>query len=120
MASGFSLEQQSLDDARHVVAVVGDVNLVSAHELKRAVLDAVAAGRTRLVIDLTPTTLLDSAGLGVLVAAGRVLREHDGALAIVNNDPDIARTLELTGLDRVFTICASRDAAIRAVGAGSS
>ena len=40
------------------------------------------------------------------------LRSRDGRLTIVNTDASIAKTFEITGLDRVFTIHPTREAAV--------
>jgi anti-sigma B factor antagonist len=48
----------------------------------------------------------------VLVGARKKLRSHDGTLAVVCPDPDKLGLFEMTGLDRVFSIHAERDAAL--------
>ena len=75
----------------------------------------IEAGRTRVIVDLTETTFLDSTALGVLIGAVKRLRSRDGALAIVNVDENIAKTFEITGLDQIFTILPTRDEAVEAV-----
>ena len=69
----------------------------------------------RIVVDLTDTTFVDSTALGVLIGAVKRLRSRRGALAIVNTDDSIAKTFEITGLDQVFTIAATRDEALAAI-----
>ena len=77
--------------------------------------DLVEAGRTRIVVDLTETSFLDSTALGVLIGAVKRLRSRDGVLTIVNTDANIAKTFEITGLDQIFTIRANRDDALAAL-----
>jgi anti-sigma B factor antagonist len=120
MPPEFSLTQESIDDERHVVAVGGEIDLFTAPELKAALSEAVEAGRSRIVVDLTETTFLDSTALGVLIGAVKRLRSRDGALTIANTDPNIAKTFEITGLDQIFTIRPTREEAIEALGADSA
>ena len=115
MPPQFSLSEESLDDQRHVVAVAGEIDLFTAPELKAMLSEAVEAGRTRIVVDLTETSFLDSTALGVLIGAVKRLRSRDGVLTIVNTDPNIAKTFEITGLDQIFTILPSRDEALAAL-----
>ena len=68
-------------------------------------------------MDLTETSFLDSTALGVLIGAVKRLRSRDGVLTIVNTDPNIAKTFEITGLDQIFTIRPTRDEAIEALDA---
>ena len=115
MAPEFSLTEDSLDDERHVVAVRGEIDLFTAPDLKAMLLAAIDSGKSRIVVDLTDTTFLDSTALGVLIGAVKRLRARDGMLTLVNTDANIAKTFEITGLDQIFTITASRDEAIAAL-----
>jgi anti-sigma B factor antagonist len=115
MPPEFALTTDSLDDERHVVAVSGEIDLFTAPELKSALGEALESGHTRIVVDLTNTTFLDSTALGVLIGAVKRLRSRDGALALVNVDENIAKTFEITGLDQIFTILGTREEAARAV-----
>lgn len=117
MPPQFSLSEENLDEQRHVVAVTGEIDLFTAPELKTVLSEAVEAGRTRIVVDLTETSFLDSTALGVLIGAVKRLRSRDGVLTIVNTDPNIAKTFEITGLDQIFTIRPTRDEAIQALDA---
>jgi anti-sigma B factor antagonist len=116
----FSVEDEEVDPTTHIVDVAGEVDLYSAPELKMHVLDAIDSGKTRIVVDLTRTTFIDSTTLGVLVGARKRLRAYDGALAVVCPDPDKLGLFEMTGLDRVFSIHTDRPAALAAVRSGAS
>ena len=111
----FSVSDEDIDETTHVVEVAGEVDLYSAPELKEHVLTAIDRGRTKIVVDLTNATFIDSTTLGVLVGARKRLREHDGALAVVCADDDKLGLFEMTGLDRVFSIHEDRAAALAAV-----
>ena len=117
MPPEFSLSQESLDAERHVVAVRGEIDLFTAPELKSALSEAIESGHTRIVVDLTDTTFLDSTALGVRIGAVKRLRSRDGRLTIVNVDENIAKTFEITGLDQIFPISATRAEAVNALDA---
>ncbi|MCW3050443.1 MAG: hypothetical protein JWO74_4727 [Solirubrobacterales bacterium] len=115
MPPEFTLNQEALDDQRHVVAVGGEIDLFTAPELKAAIGEALESGHTRIVVDLSATTFLDSTALGVLIGAVKRLRSRDGVLTIVNTDQNIAKTFEITGLDQIFTIRPTREEAVEAL-----
>ena len=119
MPPEFSLTTDSIDDQRHVVAVSGEIDLFTAPELKQKLTDAIEGGKSRIVVDLTETSFLDSTALGVLIGAVKRLRTRDGALVIVNVDQNIAKTFEITGLDQIFTILGTRDEAVAALDAAT-
>ncbi|WP_205697441.1 STAS domain-containing protein [Conexibacter sp. SYSU D00693] len=115
MAPEFGLSSEPADGDRHVVAVRGEIDLFTAPEMKSALGDAIEAGRTKIVVDLSETTFLDSTALGVLIGTVKRLRSRDGRLTIVNTDASIAKTFEITGLDQIFTIRGTRDEALAAL-----
>jgi anti-sigma B factor antagonist len=121
MPPEFSLTNEPVDGRDAVaVAVAGEIDLFTAPELKAALTDAVESGQTRIVVDLSATTFLDSTALGVLIGAVKRLRSRDGALTIVNQDATIAKTFEITGLDQIFTIRPTREEALEALDADSA
>ncbi len=116
MSPDFAIVEHAVEDDRHVLEVRGEIDLFTAPELKQVIGATIEAGRIRIVVDLTHTTFLDSTALGVLIGAVKRLRSRDGALAIVNVDENIAKTFEITGLDQIFTIVATREDAVEAIG----
>ena len=117
MPTEFSLTPQAIDDQRQVIAVAGEIDLFTAPQLKSAIGEAIDEGRTLIAVDLTDTTFLDSTALGVLIGAVKRLRTRDGRLTLVNIDPNIAKTFEITGLDQIFAICSTREEAVAALDA---
>jgi len=115
MSPEFAITEHPSEGDRHVLAVRGEIDLFTAPELKQVLAESIESGRVRIVIDLTDTTFLDSTALGVLIGAVKRLRSGEGALAIGNVDENISTTFEITGLDQIFTIVATRDEAIEAV-----
>jgi anti-sigma B factor antagonist len=115
MPPEFSLTEDQLDSSRVVVAVRGEIDLFTAPELKQRLTEAIEAGRNQIVVDLSQTTFLDSTALGVLIGAVKRLRSDHGQLVLVNVDPNIAKTFEITGLEQIFTIVGTRDEAIAAL-----
>jgi anti-sigma B factor antagonist len=115
MPPEFAVTEQGPQAGHHVIAARGEIDLFTAPELKRVVTEAIESGERRVVIDLSEVSFLDSTALGVLIGAVKRLRSRDGALAIVNTEPSIAKTFEITGLDQIFTILPSRDQALAAL-----
>jgi anti-sigma B factor antagonist len=119
MTTAFTVESETIHEDRAIVAVAGEVDLYTAPQLQRVLEERLARGTAGVVVDLEETTFLDSSGLSVLIGALRSLRERDGQLVIVNRDASIARTLAITGLDRVLTVVQSRSEALELLAASS-
>jgi anti-sigma B factor antagonist len=113
MAIEFSIEDRRIGGEAHVVAVTGEVDLFTAPEFKQRVMAPIAAGVDRVVVDLTETTFIDSSSLGVLIGAHRRLKGRGGRLVVACDDEAIVKTFRITGLDGVFTLTDSVEAALR-------
>lgn len=94
-----------------VIEVGGEIDVYTAPRLREAIVTAVDEGHTRLVIDVRKVDFLDSTGLGVLVGALKRVRADGGSLDIVCTQERILKIFEITGLDKVFGLHASIEAA---------
>ena len=114
----FHIDDESIDAETHVIELGGEVDLYTAPEFKERLVQVIEDGKKQLVVDLSKATFIDSTTLGVLVGGVKRLRPTGGSLALVCTDQNITKIFEITGLDRVFPIHASRDEALQAVAAG--
>jgi anti-sigma B factor antagonist len=105
----------ALDGRTHLIEVSGQVDINAAPALQERTTRVIDEGKTRVIVDLSRVGFMDSTGLGVLVGALKRLRAGQGVLALVVTDYDVERLLELTGLDRTFTIYRSRDEAVESL-----
>jgi anti-sigma B factor antagonist len=115
----FDIKTEQLSDDVYVISLAGEVDLYTAPEFKQQLLEVIGQGGKKVIVDFTNTTFIDSTTLGVLVGGVKRLRSNDGQLSLVCSDRNITKIFEITGLDRVFTIYATRDEAVAAVGVPS-
>ena len=115
MPPEFAIIEQGSEAGHYVIAARGEIDLFTAPELKQVITEAIESGERRVAIDLSEVSFLDSTALGVLIGAVKRLRSRGGALAVVNTDSSIAKTFEITGLDQIFTIAETREAAVAAL-----
>ena len=108
----FEISTEKVDDDVYVIALGGEVDLYTAPEFKEALLEAIGEGPKTVVVDLTKTTFIDSTTLGVLVGGVKRLRPEGGQLLLVCSDQNIMKIFEITGLDKVFPIYATRSEAV--------
>jgi anti-sigma B factor antagonist len=110
----FSVEIEHRSDRRALVVVCGELDLYTAPQLHEAIDAAIDESARHLLVDLCEVTFIDSTALGVLVGATKRLHPRDGALAIVCPREKIRRVFQITGLDQVLAMHASRDEALSA------
>ena len=92
------------DGPFEIIEVGGEIDVYTAPRLREAIVTAIEAGHTRLVIDVEKVEFLDSTGLGVLIGGMKRLRSTDGDLTLVCTQPRILKVFEITGLNRAFAI----------------
>jgi anti-sigma B factor antagonist len=112
MAIEFAIEDRRIGGDTHVVAVSGEVDLFTAPEFKQRVMAPIASGVEHVIVDLTQTTFIDSSSLGALIGAHRRLKARGGRLVIACATDAIVKTFRITGLDGVFTLVPSVEAAL--------
>ncbi len=94
-----------------VLAPVGEFDIATVEVLRSAIFAALEHN-SNLVVDLAKTTFLDSIALGAIIGGGNGAREAGGWLRLVAPQPNIRRTLRLTGIDRVFGLYDTVDQAL--------
>ncbi len=67
---------------------------------------------SKLLIDLSGISFLDSTGLGALIGTVHRTREQSGKLAICSAKPNVSKLLKMTGFDRLVTMVNDFDEAV--------
>jgi anti-sigma B factor antagonist len=86
-----------------IVHLTGELDLYNAHEVREALLACTAEEPARLVVDLEGVRFIDSTALGVLIEARSRLEDRQG-FVLAAPGPETRRTLEISGLDRQFSV----------------
>jgi anti-anti-sigma factor len=98
------------------VVIEGEIDVSNAREIGGRLRGALTNHDTALVVDLTPTTYIDSAGINVLFRLGLELRERQQQLhVIVAPESPIARVITIVGLGEAVPTHPTRDAALAAL-----
>jgi anti-sigma B factor antagonist len=83
-----------------VVELRGELDVVSAPELRRRLLEFVARHDERsFVLDLSGLTFVGSAGIAVLVVVDRAVRERGGTLTLDGASAATRRLLRVAGVE---------------------
>ncbi|MFW6694406.1 STAS domain-containing protein [Streptomyces sp. MAR4 CNX-425] len=111
----------------YVLWVSGELDLVTSPRVRQHVHDAVAEGRRQLVLDLSAVRFCDSSGVGVLIAARRLLSSCGGEFRLILPDggsgstraystgsaaasgAHVNRVLAALGVRRLFAVYADVD-----------
>ena len=87
----------------YVVKLGGELDLYNAGDVREALAQAAADGPQRVVVDLSEVEFIDSTALGVLIEA-RTKLNNRRAFLLAAPALETRRALEVSGLDRHFTV----------------
>ena len=96
-----------------VVTIAGEIDASNSSEIAGRLYAALSNRSTAIVVDLTPTTYIDSAGINILFEVNNDLGERQQQLHLVVDEASpIARMLGIVGLDRTVPTHPTRTAAL--------
>lgn len=100
---GLTIEKSRASEGT-LIQAVGEVDLYSSPDLRKAILKAVPSAGGVLLIDLAGVTYIDSSGVATLVEGLRSTREHGAGFALVSPSRAVMQVLELARLDSIFEV----------------
>jgi len=86
-----------------IVSFEGDVDLEQSPKAREVLLDCVKRG-SKIFVDLSGVSYIDSSGVASLVEAFQVAKKKGKVFALVSVNASALRVLQLARLDKVFTI----------------
>ena len=95
-----------------IVAFKGRLDASSSSVAEKRLLDRIAAGEHRLVIDLADLDYVSSVGLRVLLLAAKRIKAVQGQIAVCALKPTIATIFDIAGFATLFRIHATREEAV--------
>jgi len=90
----------------------GRLDLTASEEFGTLLNGIISAGATRIILDCRDLQYVSSSGLGAFIAGGKLLAP-DCKLVFAALSRHVQGLFEMTGLIGLFTICASKDDALR-------
>lgn len=85
-----------------VIELQGEVDGDVSDLLKDTVTSTVAGHRTRIVLDMTNVSFIDSQGLELLLWVRQYCRQNKAQLSLAGLDENMEKILEITGLQAEF------------------
>ena len=95
-----------------VLTVTGRLDVTTVPKFEAALLDLIAKGRRRIVIDLAALEYISSAGLRVMHAAAKRLKPAGGKLVMGGATGLVAQVLDISGFAETIETCATTEEAL--------
>jgi anti-anti-sigma factor len=87
----------------------GVLDGISGSQLRREIISAVETGFDIVLLDFQDITLMNSAGLGTLLAALRTVRTKGGKIFICSISEQVKMLFGITKMERFFETFVNRD-----------
>jgi len=98
-----------------VLTVSGELTADQGDSFRRACQDRLGSGVKDVVLDLEYLTLIDSAGLELLLWLHEKVNEHGGQVRLVRPDDTVRKIFQLTRLEKRFSIHQSIESAAKSL-----
>ena len=85
----------------------GDLVAASLPAVRLQLREMVAAGAQQLTLDLANVQMVDSAGIGLLIATHNSLKKTGGTLNVINASKDILQLFQTMRIHQHFTVSGS-------------
>ena len=95
-----------------VVAVEGRIDGSTADEFHGQLLASIESGETRVLLDFSDLTYINSAGLRIVLVAARRLKEGNGQFAICGLTENVASVFKISGFETIIKIFPDQGAAL--------
>jgi anti-sigma B factor antagonist len=107
-----NLKNRQVDDVT-VVDVAGRITLgEGTNTMRDAVVDLVAGGSRKVLLNLAEASYIDSSGFGELVSGYTSLRRAGGSLKLLNPTQRVKSLLDMTNLSAVFEVYDDEERAV--------
>jgi len=87
------------EDDVHTIALAGEMDLANAPDVERELIRVEATNATKIVIDLSELTFMDSTGIRLLITAHARSRTDGDRLLLVRPPARVFRVLTIAGVD---------------------
>jgi len=98
-----------------VVSVTGKMDAVSSPELEKELSQLMAEGEKDFVIDLGELDYISSAGLRVILATAKRLKEKEGKILLASLQDMVKEVFEISGFSAIIPIYESVESALNHV-----
>ena len=95
-----------------IVSLEGRMDASSSPSAEAVLFRLIQSGTRQIVVDMSQLDYISSAGLRVMLASLKKLRDDGGRLVLAGLKPQIQNVFEIAGFQRIFTIYSTTEEAV--------
>ena len=100
---------------RAVISMAGELNILTAPDLRDVLVKHVKARQPLLALDLSGVSFMDTSGLATLIDAHLTTEKQAGKLVLYGLQPRIAEVFEVTRVKDLFSVFDTQQEALDAL-----
>ena len=105
----------TLPESKNVLPLEGEIDLHVSPRVSQMLAEVIKPKPSRMVVDLSRVTYIDSSGLAALIQGMRDVEDYGGRFALAGVQENVLSIFETSRLDKVFLIYPHVDAALAAI-----
>lgn len=102
----------TLPESKNVLPLEGEIDLHVSPRVSQKLTEITKPKPSRVVVDLSRVTYIDSSGLAALIQGMRDVEDYGGRFALAGVQENVLSIFETARLDKVFLIYPHVDAAL--------
>ena len=99
-----------------VISPRGRIDSSAAGDFEAKLIEIIDKGAKTLIIDFSQVAFVSSAGLRVLLIAAKKVKPYGGKVTLSGLSEDVQEVFDISGFSSIFTICKTREEALKANG----
>ncbi len=96
-----------------ILSPKGNLDFNQATSFQETATALIEKGANKVLINFTELSFISSAGLRVLIVLAKLLQQKNGAFALALMNDQILEVFSISGFEKLFTIYASEDEALK-------
>ncbi|WP_127582956.1 STAS domain-containing protein [Paenibacillus koleovorans] len=94
-----------------IISLNGRLDGTTFNQVETALLEQIAHGELKLVLDCSQLSYISSAGLRVLLVAAKKMKAAKGSMSLSGLNENVKEVFEVSGFSSIFTIYATSEEA---------
>jgi anti-sigma B factor antagonist len=106
---------EKIVDDIYIILISGRMDTMTSKYVEARLDSIIEENRPKIIIDLSEVDYISSVGLRVLLASLKKQRQNQGSLQLASLQPFVQNIFKITGLDKIFQISPSEEAAFQSL-----
>ncbi len=96
--------KQDTVEGHTVISLAGQIDSTASKEFEETLVDIIDKGTHSMIVDFQSVKFISSAGLRVLLLAGKKVKPYGGKVVLCGMAKDVKEVFDISGFSSIFSI----------------